>query len=209
MESPVVFQPLEEELRPIRDYLKGAVLNAGCGDRDISDFLMSAGASSVENCDIQSSISGAMLCDLASVPRPDGSFDCILCNAVLEHVIDIEGVMREFYRLLRPAGHLVVSIPFLQPYHASPTDLRRFTAEGMRRLAETNGLSVVELLPLHSMAQTVSWIIWSCLQEKKSRWLSIALWGPLRLWCRASRATDPALFDNANTFQLVARKSSA
>ena len=44
MRSPVVFQDLEQELEPVLKYLKGKVLNAGCGARDLSRFLLSGGA---------------------------------------------------------------------------------------------------------------------------------------------------------------------
>ena len=112
-------------------YLKGRVLNAGCGDRDITILLKSWHAGTVENCDIQTSIRGAFRCDLTSIPRPDGCYDAILCNAVLEHVPEPEKVMGEFHRLLARDGHLVVSVPFLQPFHPTPFDFRRYTRAGL------------------------------------------------------------------------------
>src|SRR5579872_4496128 len=86
MNTPVVFQKLEDELKPMMKYVRGNVLNAGCGHRDISGFLKANGAASVENCDLASSIPGAIISDLVSIPRPDNTYDTILCNAVLEHV---------------------------------------------------------------------------------------------------------------------------
>ena len=63
----------------------------------ISLVCLRAGrAASVDNCDIQTSIPGAFLCDLSAIPKPSGSYDAILCNAVLEHVPDPEKVMAEF-----------------------------------------------------------------------------------------------------------------
>ena len=40
-------------------YLKGRVLNAGCGERDISAHLKGWQAREVDNCDIKTSIPGA------------------------------------------------------------------------------------------------------------------------------------------------------
>src|SRR5579862_4218782 len=60
MKSPVIFQPLEDELKPLLKYVRGRTLNAGCGSRDISEFLKDAGATSVDNCDLKSNIPGAI-----------------------------------------------------------------------------------------------------------------------------------------------------
>jgi glycosyltransferase involved in cell wall biosynthesis/SAM-dependent methyltransferase len=209
LRPPLRFQPLERELEPVLQYLRGRVLNAGCGDRDISGFLGSHGAAGVDNCDIKSAIPGAITCDLSSIPLPDAGYDSILNNAVLEHVQLADEVMREMRRLLKPGGHLVLVVPFLQPYHASPTDYRRYTHEGLRELARVHGFEVVALLPVHSIAQTLTWIIWECLSEKRARLLQAMLWLPLSLWNMVSSRTDPALQRNASAFQIVMRKPVA
>jgi hypothetical protein len=59
--GPVHFQPLESELTQLRGHFRGAVLNAGCGNRDITAVLQRLGAESVTNVDIVSTIPGAIL----------------------------------------------------------------------------------------------------------------------------------------------------
>lgn len=46
-----------------------------------------------------------------SVPEADASFDWVLSNSVMEHIDDIEPVIAEVARLLRPGGQLVVTVP--------------------------------------------------------------------------------------------------
>ncbi|MBV8904885.1 MAG: glycosyltransferase [Acidobacteriia bacterium] len=204
IQSPVVFQDLEDELQPMLKYLRGNVLNAGCGERDITRFLMEHGAESVENCDAKTSIPNAICCDLGNVPRPANTYDSILCNAVMEHVRDVDAVMRELRRLVKPGGHLVVSIPFLQPHHG--LDFRRYTREGMLELARAYELELVVILPVNSIAQTVTWIVWAYLEEKRKRVLQLLLWLPLWMWCLSSQRTDFRLQTQANGFQMVLRK---
>ncbi len=46
-----------------------------------------------------------------AVPEPDGSFDWILSNSVLEHIPDLDPVLREAGRLLAPGGRLIFTVP--------------------------------------------------------------------------------------------------
>jgi SAM-dependent methyltransferase len=58
--------------------------------------------------------------DITNIPQPDGSFDAILCSEVFEHLPDPIAALREFARLLRPAGRLILTAPFCSLTHFSP-----------------------------------------------------------------------------------------
>lgn len=45
------------------------------------------------------------------LPYPDGEFDVILLNEVIEHVDDDRMTIREAYRCLRPGGHILIYAP--------------------------------------------------------------------------------------------------
>jgi len=81
--------------------------------------------------DIKDSPQVDMIADAHKLPFPDQSFDILICQAVLEHVIDASAVLGEIYRVTKPGGLVYVSIPFIQPYHSSPSDFRRFTLSGL------------------------------------------------------------------------------
>ena len=42
--------------------------------------------------------------DGANLPFPDGSFDCVICNHVYEHMDNQTGLVSEIYRVLKPNG---------------------------------------------------------------------------------------------------------
>lgn len=46
-----------------------------------------------------------------AIPELDGSFDFVISNSVLEHVPDLESVLREVARLLRPGGAFLFTVP--------------------------------------------------------------------------------------------------
>jgi SAM-dependent methyltransferase len=61
-----------------------------------------------------------IVCDICDVPEPDGSFDAILCTEVLEHLPDATPALKEFSRLLRPGGRLILTAPFGSLTHFAP-----------------------------------------------------------------------------------------
>ena len=48
---------------------------------------------------------------------PDGTFDAIVCTEVLEHTLQPFAAVTELKRLLRPGGHLLLSVPFHRQNH--------------------------------------------------------------------------------------------
>ena len=49
--------------------------------------------------------------DITHVPLPDGGYDVVIANHVLEHIPDDRQAMRELFRLLTPGGVAVLSVP--------------------------------------------------------------------------------------------------
>lgn len=58
--------------------------------------------------------------DITDIPVPDGSFDAILCTEVLEHVPDAVAALKEFTRILKPGGILLLTAPFASLTHFAP-----------------------------------------------------------------------------------------
>lgn len=112
----------------------GDVVDLGCGSSPYKDLLLSCSGkiTSYTGVDIDSSPShvlseGTIKWNGISIPLPDCSFDCVLMTEVIEHLPDYSVVLSDVFRILRPNGILVATIPFLYPLHEIPYDFRRLT----------------------------------------------------------------------------------
>lgn len=79
------------------------------------------------------------------LPFPDGIFDLVVSQELIEHVRDPFRAMQEMRRVLKKGGAVYCQVPFIIGYHPGPTDFWRFTREGIRELVEKADLECHEL----------------------------------------------------------------
>lgn len=86
--------------------------------------------------------------DITAIPQPDRSFDAILCVEVFEHLPAPLLALKEFSRLLRPGGSLILTAPFnslthFAPYHFYGGFTRYFYEEHLPK----HGFRIDEIRP--------------------------------------------------------------
>ncbi len=95
----------------------GALLDVGCGN-GAQTALFEKHFSQIVGVDVQTDpMKDPKITALwvgatgEHLPFDDESFDAITCFEVLEHVVDPVQTVKEFHRLLRPGGQVVLSVP--------------------------------------------------------------------------------------------------
>ena len=132
----------------IKDYpLRGKVLDVGGGDcADYRSWLM---CESYESVNIDSSMNPTWVIEegdpLPCLPR---SFDTVISFNTLEHIFDVQSVLREMFRVLNKNGELLITTPFLFPIHGHPDDFFRPTSSWYRQILIKVGFKDVEVVPL-------------------------------------------------------------
>lgn len=58
--------------------------------------------------------------DILNIPLESASVDAIMCTEVFEHIPDPISAIREFNRLLKPGGFLLLTAPFCSLTHFAP-----------------------------------------------------------------------------------------
>jgi SAM-dependent methyltransferase len=144
--------------RALADHPSPRVLDIGCGTGFNLEHLRAKGYSRAIGLDLATD--ALIFCrsrNLANLACGDGtrppfrheSFDVIIALDVIEHLDDDRQALREFSRLLRPNGSLIVFAPAFNFLWGLQDEVshhrRRYTASGLRQKLEEMGLHVSKL----------------------------------------------------------------
>ena len=137
---------IERSIALLAPRLGGELLDVGCGEQPYAAYF--SHVKRKRACDFNAKRGNVDFeCPADKIPLPDGSLDSILCTEVLEHVPDPAAVWREFNRLLRPGGAVLLTTPMYWPTHEVPYDFFRYPEHGLRALARNAGFQVAEMIP--------------------------------------------------------------
>lgn len=114
--------------------------------------------------------------DIVKIPSENSSFDAIMCIEVFEHLPEPLKAIKEFARLLKPGGCLILTAPFCSLTHFAPyhfyTGFNRYFYE--KHLEET-GFEILEITPNGNyftyLAQEIRRIQW-CSEKYASKKMS-------------------------------------
>lgn len=110
------------------------VLDYGCGKGSTVELLLKDGHDAYgcdawyEGGDTSEAIPAAIRNRIATmdgdrIPFPDGTFDLVMSNQVLEHVADIDIVLSEMARVLRPGGTCLALFPHREVWREGHTNI--------------------------------------------------------------------------------------
>ena len=145
-------------LRVLAPRLQGRILDFGCGSKPYRslfetdnytglDFENPGHSHKNENVDVYY--------DGRKIPFENESFDSIFSTEVFEHIFNLEEILPELNRVLRPGGLILVTCPFAICEHESPNDFARYSSYGLKHLMEKNGFVTEEFRKTGNSVETV------------------------------------------------------
>ncbi len=97
---------------------------------------------------------GLATCEADKIPLPTGHANKLICNHVLEHVLDDDAILQEMWRVVKPGGLILIGVPLaLAPQTKFLIRLRRLLLPGARKLqleTAVPGQLVPELIGIRS-----------------------------------------------------------
>ena len=161
--------------------------------------------------DVQLAPRTQLVCDAHQLPFAGSSFDGVIAQAVLEHVLDPYRCVAEIHRVLKDGGVVYVETPFMQQVHEGRHDFTRFTHLGHRRLLRE--FDEISSGATGGPAMALAWSIRHLLisMAPSKRW-SMAFGGLARLffWLKYVDKLvidKPAALDAASGYFFLGRKS--
>jgi len=104
----------------------GRILDVGCGDGLISEMIGKKTGADIYGVDVATEavkISRrrgikAKIFDInKKIPFKGSYFDAVYCGEVLEHVFDVDNLIDEIGRVLKPRGYAVITVPNIAAWY--------------------------------------------------------------------------------------------
>lgn len=147
----VIFKPskilLWQKIKGNADFVFGEMLDVGAGE-----FQRYAGlfkkVTAYKTLDLDEASKPDIVASATAIPLPANSIDSIVCTQVLGDIVRPEEAIKEFYRILKSGGVVLLTESFMNELHGEPFDYWRFTKYGLRFLFEQNGFEVIKIEPV-------------------------------------------------------------
>jgi SAM-dependent methyltransferase len=162
---------VENYQRAIQKFASGRMLDLGCGFVPYYELYRNL-VSEVVCVDWENSLhKNDFLDHFMDLNEPlalaSESFDTVLLTDVLEHIYRPAQLLSEVARVLRPAGHVIIGVPFMYGLHEEPFDFHRYTEFSLRQMCADLGLEVQQLTPYGGVPEILLDITGKCLIEAK------------------------------------------
>lgn len=104
----------------------GKILDVGCGDGLISELIGKKTGAKMYGVDVADAavrlsrkrgIDSKIFDVNKEIPFKNSFFDAVYCGEVLEHVFDVDNLIDEIKRVLKPRGYAVITVPNIAAWY--------------------------------------------------------------------------------------------
>ena len=193
---------LYKSIKILAPELLGTMMDFGCGRKPYKDLCINVRnyigvdihneGHSHDKEDIDIYYDGRHL------PFKDEYFDSVFCSEVLEHVFNVPEALCEIFRVMKPGGKLLLTIPFAWIEHEIPNDFGRYTSYGIKNIIEKHGFEIEKFNKTGDFFKAVSQLrilyVHELLYTKNKYFnllLNIVFIAPLTLWALIISALLP------------------
>lgn len=152
-----------------------SLLDLGCGSKPYRGLFTHSNYMGMELDTEQNRTAGhaELFYDGTSFPFDADEYDSVLCNQVLEHVFNPDEFLTEMFRVLKPGGQLLLTVPFVWDEHEQPFDYARYSSFGLQHLLGRAGFEVKALRKSNQDLSTIFQLLNAYLYKVSQHWPSI------------------------------------
>jgi SAM-dependent methyltransferase len=127
-------------------FMTGTMLDLGCGMKPYRDLFA---VDEYIGIDIKNeghkndTSTVDVFYDGKNIPFADSLFDSAYSSEVLTHISDIEPVIAEINRVIKPGGKFLVTVPYVWHENEQPNDAVRYTSFGITKLLERHNFKIL------------------------------------------------------------------
>lgn len=141
---------------------KGLVLHLSAGgSAERFDNVVETEAAIFRNTDLVS--------DSHHLPFADASFEAVIALNAFEHYRDPARVAQEIFRVLRPAGRVLIRTAFLQPLHEAPWHFYNCTRYGLEEWFKTFDIETIRVSDNFHPGHSLAWLASECESALRAR----------------------------------------
>lgn len=143
-------------LKDKKMYISGNVIDVGAGTLKYKNFILSINKVKsytaldfykFEGVDIVANLNDHL--DLQN-----DQFDTAVCISVIEHLYEPQIALNEIFRILKPGGYLLLTAPWVYPYHREPNDFFRYSRYALDYMMKKSGFEVISIGPTGGNGRT-------------------------------------------------------
>lgn len=139
--------------------LKGVMMDFGCGSKPYQslfevekyigvDFENPGHPHINEKIDV--------FYDGHSIPFEDNHFDSVFSSEVFEHIFNLDEILKEINRVMKPGATLLITCPFAICEHEVPHDFARYSSYGIKSMLERSGFEILQQDKTGNSIETVN-----------------------------------------------------
>lgn len=146
-------------IRRYSPHITGHIMDFGAGSspyRDLFSYASYIAVDVEQSGHARSRMVADVFYDGRNLPFDSCTFDSVFASEAFEHIFNLDEILDEIARVLRPGGAMLVTTPFVWDEHERPYDFARYTSFGLKHLLEEHGFAVHSIHKATGNLETIS-----------------------------------------------------
>ena len=144
----LIRQKLYQAIAEWAPTLNGKIVDLGCGTKPYKHLFTSCSLYLGLDIEVSGNTDSKKEVDIyyngKTFPLESNSVDHVFSSETFEHIFNLEEILQEIHRVLKPGGQLLATCPFFWPEHEKPYDFARYSSFGIIHLLNKSGFEIVQ-----------------------------------------------------------------